>query len=167
MSRYFCSSCGEFHDDLPLSYGADAPYWYDVLAPEERDARAAISSDECVIDDKHFFIRGLVEIPIVGSAEKFSWGVWVSLSESNFDRACELWNDPARVFEPAFFGWLSTNLPGYPQTLNLKALTHSQAVGQRPLIELEPTDHPLSVEQRNGITMDRVKEIAEMMLQGH
>ncbi|WP_308294565.1 hypothetical protein [Streptomyces sp. RKAG290] len=34
-------------------------------------------------------------------------------------------------------------------------------MGRRPLIELEPTDHPLAVEQRNGITLDRVREIAE------
>jgi hypothetical protein len=29
----------------------------------------------------------------------------------------------------------------------------------RPYIELEPTDHPLAVEQRNGISVDRVAEI--------
>ena len=28
----------------------------------------------------------------------------------------------------------------------------------RPYIELEPTDHPLAVEQRKGITADRVAE---------
>ncbi|MFF0296871.1 hypothetical protein ACFYS8_16970 [Kitasatospora sp. NPDC004615] len=37
-------------------------------------------------------------------------------------------------------------------------------MGQRPLIELEPTDHPLTVEQRAGITRDRVREIAEAVL---
>ena len=29
----------------------------------------------------------------------------------------------------------------------------------RPLIELEPTEHPLAIEQRAGITVDRVAEI--------
>jgi len=29
---------------------------------------------------------------------------------------------------------------------------------------LEPTDHPLAVEQRHGITMARVQEITEMIL---
>lgn len=36
--------------------------------------------------------------------------------------------------------------------------------GPRPFIELEPTDHPLAVEQRTGITQDRVREIAEAVL---
>jgi hypothetical protein len=34
----------------------------------------------------------------------------------------------------------------------------------RPLVELEPTDHPLAVEQRTGITLGRVQEIAETLL---
>ena len=37
---------------------------------------------------------------------------------------------------------------------------HLRDDGVRPYIELEPTDHPLAVEQRsNGITVDRVAEI--------
>ena len=34
----------------------------------------------------------------------------------------------------------------------------------KPFIELEATDHPLAVEQREGITMDRVREIAEALV---
>lgn len=30
-------------------------------------------------------------------------------------------------------------------------------------VELEPTDHPLAIEQRNGITLERVKEIQEII----
>ncbi|SFF35346.1 hypothetical protein SAMN05421541_109131 [Actinoplanes philippinensis] len=37
-------------------------------------------------------------------------------------------------------------------------------MGRRPLIELEPSDHPLAVEQRTGITLDRVRQIAETLL---
>lgn len=54
-----------------------------------------------------------------------------------------------------------SSLPYKPSTLNLKALVHTQPVGERPLIELEETDHPISVEQHRGITMARVQQIAE------
>ena len=47
--------------------------------------------------------------------------------------------------------WL--RLPCYPDTVNLKTNVHTRAVGERPFIDVEPTDHPLAVEQRNGITM--------------
>jgi len=47
--------------------------------------------------------------------------------------------------------------------LNLKTLVHLRSGGLRPFIELEPTDHPLAVEQRNGISMTRVEEIASLL----
>jgi hypothetical protein len=34
----------------------------------------------------------------------------------------------------------------------------------RPLTKLEPTDYPLAVEQRNGITLDRFEEIVSAVL---
>jgi hypothetical protein len=43
---------------------------------------------------------------------------------------------------------------------------HTRAVGRRPFVELEPTDHLLAVEQREGITQERVREIAELVLHG-
>jgi hypothetical protein len=52
----------------------------------------------------------------------------------------------------------------YPDTLNLKTMVHLRDGGIRPFVELEPTEHPLAVEQRTGITHDRVAEIYEKML---
>ncbi|MCF2530625.1 DUF2199 domain-containing protein [Yinghuangia sp. KLBMP8922] len=148
-----------------MSYGADAPApWRPRHA---RGRKSELGTDLCVIKGRHFFIRGLVEIPVLGTDESFSWGVWASLSRTNFVRAQELWDDPDRTEEPPYFGWLCTALPGYrPGTLHLKTNVHTRAVGQRPFIELEPTDHPLAVEQREGITMDRVREIAALVMGG-
>ncbi len=60
-------------------------------------------------------------------------------------------------------GWFSNSPPGYPETINLKVAVHSRAVGVRPFLELEATDHPLSQEQANGITVARIQQIAEQM----
>jgi hypothetical protein len=129
------------------------------------DPDCGLSSDQCVIQGQAFFVRGLIEIPVTDLDEVFSWGVWVSLSHEKFARAAELWETPGRESEPPYFGWLSTDLPIYsPSTINLKTNLHTRPVGQRPLIELEPTDHPLAVEQRSGITMARVQQIAEALL---
>jgi hypothetical protein len=93
---------------------------YYQIPEDERASRSDLTSDACVVDEKHFFIVGNLEIPINGSEETFSWDVWVSLSRENFQRAFELWESDDRVNEPPYFGWLSTTLPGYPETLNLK-----------------------------------------------
>ena len=56
-------------------------------------------------------------------------------------------------------------LKSYPDTLNMKCQVHPREGRQRPTIELEPTDHPLAIEQRDGITFDRLLTI--YALNGH
>ncbi len=63
------------------------------------------------------------------------------------------------------FSWLSTQIPEYPDTLNLKMYTHVQALEWRPHFELEPADHPLSREYHHGIGAERVQEIMMGRLQ--
>jgi hypothetical protein len=161
-----CGRCSEVHRDPPMAYGAAAPLPWFGIPEAERGRRAELTPDLCLIDGKHGYVVGNLELPVHGQRTPFSWDVWVSLSPENFRRTLAHWERPDRVTEPAYFGWVSTSLPGYPQTLNLKAKVVTRAVGVRPRIELEPTDHPLAVEQRRGITMARVREIAETILHG-
>jgi hypothetical protein len=157
---FLCSSCHERHDGLPLGYATRAPaYWSEGLED------SVLGEEQCVINGELFFVRARLIIPVLDSDQEFEWGVWVSLGEESFTRVTEMWTDPERVDEPPYFGWLSTELPLYePETLNLKTLLHSRPVGARPIVELEPTDHPLAVEQRTGISFARVQEIAERFL---
>jgi hypothetical protein len=74
-----CSTCGEVHDELPLSFAADYPDNYANLDRDQRDSRAIIGSGQCVIDQKEFYIRGCLEIPIQGSDQIFLWGLWALL----------------------------------------------------------------------------------------
>jgi hypothetical protein len=154
---YLCRCCGERHDGMPMSYGTDAPaYWDPSFADDES---SMLQQEQC--------IKGRLVIPVTDAPPdtEFDWGVWVSLSRDHFARALSLWTTAAREQEPPYFGWLSTELPLYqPSTLLLKTRIHTQAVGNRPFVELEPTDHPLAVEQRTGITLARVQEIAETLL---
>jgi hypothetical protein len=163
---YTCHSCGTHHAELPLGYGAPAPDYWHAIPEGERRKRAQLSDETCVLDGEHFFIKGNVEIPIHGQDTPFTWTVWTSLSQPNYERALRLWHDRARVNEPPYFGWLTTRLPPYPDTLSLQTHVHTRAVGLRPLVELEATEHPLAVEQRMGITMARVQEITELCLHG-
>jgi len=155
---YTCSCCGEYHNELPTSYGTIAPVYYDSVPSVERHNRFELDDDLCIMDNEHFFIRGCIEIPIIGIDENLIWGVWVSLSEDNFNKTNEFW-DKQDLLDP-MLDWLSTDLPCYPDTVNLKAMVHHRPDGIRPYIELEPTDHPLAVEFRDGVTLERVQEIA-------
>jgi hypothetical protein len=163
VPAWHCGRCGETHDELPFSYAVVAPVAWETLPPEDQAERGYLDEELCVIRGVGQFIRGRVLVPLHGGPVPFfEWSVWVSLSEANFRRALDLWTTQGREAEPPYFGWFSCILPYSPPTLNLKCMVHTGPVGQRPAVELEPTDHPLAVEQRDGITMLRVQEFAEL-----
>jgi hypothetical protein len=166
MTGFNCATCGEYHEQLPMCLGPNAPLMWFNIPESERDSRAELSSDQCVIDGEHFFVLGRIVIPVIDGPEPFVWLAWVSLSENNFLRMSELWHTQGRENEPEYFGWLQTALPYQPTTINLKTSVHTMPLGERPLIELEVTNHPLSLEQQNGITMARVQQIVEVAMHG-
>lgn len=153
---YRCTICGQEHGDLP-HLGIDRPdQWWDV-AEEERERRIKLTSDTCVIDDRDYMIRGVIEIPVEDYGTPFGFGVWVSQKRENFETYLE--NYESDQIGP-FFGWLCTHISYYPEeTLLLKTRAHFRSGGLRPVIEVEPTDHPLAVDQRNGISLARAWEI--------
>lgn len=81
---------------MPMCLGADAPAMWYSLSEMERVSRALLSSDQCIIDEEHFFVRGRVVLPIDGGVDSFAWLVWVSLSAANFQRMSELWETEGR-----------------------------------------------------------------------
>ena len=157
--------------DLVLILGTIPPiYWLEKhekasdrasLLPRwsKKPKTTFLDEDFCAIEDRDFFIRGLIHLPIIGAAETFRWGVWGSLSRENFEKLLAMHTAPSRVELPRLFSWLSNSISEYPDTLNLKMYAHIQAPGQCPNFILELTDHPLSQEYHNGITPERVREI--------
>lgn len=166
MSGYLCNTCGEYHDELPMCFGPSAPDLWHSIPESERPERGELTSDQCVIDGKYFFVLGRIVIPVIDGPGPFVWLAWVSLSEANFLRTCELWESEGRESEPPYFGWLQSALPYEPTTLNLKTHVQTMPLGERPNIVLQLTTHPLSVEQHSGISMARVQQIVEAALHG-
>jgi hypothetical protein len=153
---YRCATCGKTHDDLPdQSFRFPDPYF--GVPDAERAARIKATSDTCSIDDKEFFIRGVILLPIHGKSEQFGLGVWVSQKRENF--LTYLDNYESADIGP-FFGWLSNSISFYnPDTFALKTKAHFQGARSRPLIEVAPSEHPLYRDYSEGITLDRAWEI--------
>jgi hypothetical protein len=175
--RWKCGSCEEWHTGPCLDFTYDAPhYWLEEHAKANHDAnlrsslqerpKTFLDEDYCGIDDRDFFVRGIIHLPIIGTTETLRWGVWGSLSRENFETLMKMNDDPKRIELPAMFSWLSTKIPEYPDTLNLKMYAHIQELDWRPHFELEPADHLLSQEYHHGISAERVKEIMIGRLQG-
>ncbi len=169
--RWKCGSCEEWHYGPCLDFGFSEPsYWpsgYDSgtrwnvteQGKIEKGSESFLDEDYCAVDDEHFFVRGVIQVPIIGSDRTFDWGVWGSLSRANFETLLKLDASGVRASLPPMFSWLNSKIPDYPDTLSLKMHAHIQEPGLRPHFDLETVDHPLSREFNHGILPERVKGI--------
>jgi hypothetical protein len=161
---FSCTICHKWHDRLPMSYSVKVPSAVAAIPKSELDQRVVFTLDQCVIDRRQFYLRGRIPVPVIDQAEPFIWGVWAQVGEPDFVRANAMWKTEGREKEKSFRGWLNTPIPLYAGTMSLELSVQTQPVGRRPHFELVDSAHPLAVEQRNGITMTRVREIAEAFL---
>lgn len=162
MPSYNCIHCGQQHDGIP-AFHADRPTPYWDVPEDKREADVFLTSDSCVIADRSFFVHGCLEVPICETDDVFTWGVWVSLKEDNFFLWRDNYNVAKRSHVGPFFGWLCTRLPIYPDALHLKTMLHLRDNGIRPRIELEVTDHPLAIDQQQGISLQKALELVHKL----
>lgn len=161
---YYCSECGIYHRDIPFSYGADEPVSYFNLTDK---SNSVINKDLCIIDNKRFFIKGQIKIKVIDSGNDFSWNVWIEIAKSDFDNEEANWEDENRFLNKTYSGVLDTVLNCYPDTVGLYVKVQTQKIGIVPLIRIEDSNHPLFLEQENGIDMNRVIFFAKKILYGH
>ena len=166
-----CANCEQWHSGI-FDLGCFAPdFWQGpVVLSDNSDLNFDgdfLSEDFCVIDAKHFFIRCVFSFPLVGSDGRFGFGVWSSLSRANFDAYVHGFDDGMQADLGPWFGWFSNRLAGYPDTISLKAVVQPQDDRQRPNLSLaaDHAEHPLAVEQRDGMTFERLLDIYS--LYGH
>jgi hypothetical protein len=162
-----CRCCGKQFNTILLDIAYNAPDHWLAIPEAEREHRGKLGKDACVIDPEIFFLRGVVEIPIIGLSDCFRWGAWVAVTEEGFRRALDLWTAKFIDDEPPLGGWLGNNISTYPDTINLATHVHLRGGNLRPAIELLSTDHPLAIEQCKGISLARVEEIIAACSRGH
>ena len=165
-----CASCREVHRGI-FDLGCAKPDAFpdaEDYAPNSEVAASShgLSEDFCVLDGKHYFVRSILALPLIGAVgQHFAFGVWSTLSKKNFALYMETFDSGEQSALGPWFGWFSNRLKGYPDTFNLKCQVHPQGERKRPWLELEETDHPLARESREGISFDRLLEIYS--LYGH
>ncbi len=171
LFSYQCACCGEIHSGSPC-FGYPFPVGGLGIPEDELSERVHETSDTCVIDDKQFYIRGLLEIPIHGAADPFVWIVWVSQSEASFDRYMETYDEDQSGI--VTFGWLPMILPDYcdhPVPDGGSSLACDvvwRPEGERPLVRPHECDHPLYRDFAEGISWQRAIAIADKILHpGH
>lgn len=168
-----CNDCGELSTGAP-SFSFQFPRYYFDVPEEDLEERVLISEDLCHIrpgksnpDEAHIFcIRVVLEIPIFGADDPFTWGVWVTQSEASFENYVKTFGQDQSSL--GSFGWLPVDLPFYNQTAAGQPVEHLEcdvvwgADGQRPKVHLRESAHPLTKDQRDGISWKKAMKIARI-----
>lgn len=159
-----CSCCGELHEGSP-SFAFAAPDPYTWLTEEQKQRIAQISDDLCIIRHEErtdYFVRAVLEIPIHGANEPFTWGVWVSASQQSFERYVQTFDAP--VAGDGFFGWLCNRIDLYPTDQSRPSDVQIQLGGLRPKVMLHSSTNEtdqLVIDQLSGISVERAQSLAE------
>ena len=165
QTGFDCTLCHHHHPTLPLSFSLKAPDSATRIPAQDQAQRVLINPDQCVLDGTRFYLRGRILLPILDHPQDpFIYGLWAEVSPKDFLRTQQLWTRQGRESAPPYPGYLDTSLPHYPRTTNLQVEIRTQPVGRRPHFHLLDPAHPLTHEQRHGITLARVQQIAETLL---
>lgn len=159
---YKCSSCGKEHQEWPaITYSA--PSFYYELNDHEKEKNTEIGSDHCIIYHEHQtdrFIRCVLNQKVVDHCCNLEYGLWVSLSESNYKDYKDNFQNTNHITQ--YFGWLSNFLPQYQYGESIPTLVNTKAGKARPEIIPDPEfNHDFVRDYYNGIT----KEEAEKRIQ--
>ena len=157
-----CAECGHEHplDELELTFRR--PDVVAALESVERDSRVQENRDLSVLDGKQFFIRALLPLPVAEREAPYNIGLWVQVSQSDFERVYELWDEEEQAQEPAFAATIANDIPNQPPTCGLAAALSLTGPETRPVLTLGQTEHPLVGEQNRGITAHRAAQYSSL-----
>jgi hypothetical protein len=163
LGQWRCAGCDEIHSGLfALAAFAPDPWPHDETREPNHALRLDgdfLSEDFCVLDGEHFLVRAVLEIPVHGIAEKFSFGCWSTLSRANFDKYVAGFDDGDYSDWGPWTGWLCNQLETYVGSKPLAVHVYPQPDRQRPTLRIMDDDHQLAIDQERGIDVHRLLDI--------
>jgi len=158
---FVCATCGQRHPGLPTDYGFRLPDDVHALSYVTRYLRSRSNADLCTLDERRYFIRGIVPLPMREAEGEFCWGVWVEVGKAIHDLYAQEFEADLSSYE-VVAGRLANDIPGYGGTLGLGVEVQFQGEGSRPRFTIPATpSHALALEQRNGVSHRRHHDILE------
>jgi hypothetical protein len=161
-NTFRCATCGRVHDGLP-EVGFRRPDAIIALSKAER-AECFENDDICVIPgvaggESRHFLRCHLSVPLKDVGTDWGWGVWVEISEADFEKARELWDVDGSAEAP-FRGVLANAIVAVPGSSGSGVTVQLGDETTRPGVHAE--DGPLARLQREGVTLHDVEGFLEL-----
>jgi hypothetical protein len=158
-----CGTCHQTHSGM-FDLAAFAPdHWNGDEHYEPNSALQLegnfLSEDFCVLNGEHFFVRCVIEIPVIGMKERFGFGCWGSLSKSNFEMYVAQFDVGIDSDNEVWSSWLCNRFYDYIDEEPTACWMTPKAKRQRPRLTIQNQDNPLAIDQKNGIQPENVLAI--------
>ena len=121
---------------IPLERNFQKPDAIFALGAEAEE-RAEVQEGFAHLDGKRFFLRCLLPIPVEGY-DTWSIGLWVEVSEADFEMAQDVWNDEERYRRLRFDGRIANDVGGdldLPVRLGDSVRVHVVDPKSAPMVE--------------------------------
>jgi hypothetical protein len=165
--RYKCASCDQIHEGLP-DITFEMPDVCHDIGPKKRIEQVLLTSDFCILNGRHYFVRCVMEAPVHGFAQRFGWGVWCSVDWKTYKLCWDRFEEDDNTELLPLAGKLANNLRHYSDTLGRCCTIYLQNDRMRPLAFLENQDHPLAIHQREGMSLEeaiaQAREIGAVLI---
>ena len=158
-----CSKCGQEHPLEEMELTFRRPDAAATMSADERARLVRENSELCIVDDKRFFIRALLPLPVESREDNYCIGLWVEVTQAAFERIYDIWDLEEKVSEPPFIVQIANEIPTASGSLGLDAELHLNPPGARPYVFLNPGTHQLYIEQAEGIDIHRVSEYTALL----
>jgi len=162
-SGWDCASCGTAHDGMfhlaafaPDVWRGDESYRENGELTLDADF---LSEDFCVVAGRNFFVRCVIDIPVIGLEDKFGFGCWGSLSRTNFETYVDRFDAGDYAGVGPWHSWLGNILLDSAAGHWAACTMFPQLDRQRPTLAVAEDDHLLAIRQRSGITAADVFDI--------
>lgn len=164
-SEFVCGCCGQTFENWPLDVSFNRPDEIWKMPEDERAKRAWESSDLCVLDDAKFYLRGVLYVPLIEHDEKWGIGLWVQVSQDNFERYMRLY-DVDGSLEAPFEGLVANNMPAFGGVLGETVQVRLGNSKQRPTFVIDANEgistSQIGMAQMNGISDITLHQILDI-----
>ncbi len=103
---------------------------------DQRAKRAQVNRAFASLDDKKFYVRCLLPVPVEGYGD-WNIGLWVEVSRVDFEHLVKVWDDPAEYSKVRFSGLLSNDVAAeidLPIALGAKLELHVPDPDRPPMV---------------------------------
>lgn len=160
-----CAVCEEEHDEVEPAFRRPDAFF--AVPEPERATRIEESDDLVSIDDEAFFLRGVVQVPVLGREAGYAWGFWAKVAKAHFETYRRYFHDDPPPEHAGFPGTLANQTRWLPPTLGLPVHVHLGRGSSRPSFVLLDEGHELSRHQTHGVSEARVRTWSDVISNTH